>query len=305
MDTVHFSAGAPPTVGTHAVITRVDDLQWQAVEDDRVIGHGEASRRPDGRVFLSIDTWHGAVFDRLATAMLADLPSPLYTMVDEADHDLTARWERAGLTVRRREREYLVATDPLVTGLDTAPAPSDVTILGLGAAREPALREVYEAVRAEIDACVGWDSMPVEVPARPDGAPTDPSKYAVAEVAVREGLRRRGIARAMLAEVLGALHRGGVEAASAEVRAARERRRGNGAWRMTKTAGAVEVEGTVVECLPNATFRVELENGHKVLAHISGKIRKRYIKIVLLDRVLVELSPYDLNRGRILFRYRT
>ncbi|WP_028934992.1 translation initiation factor IF-1 [Pseudonocardia spinosispora] len=74
---------------------------------------------------------------------------------------------------------------------------------------------------------------------------------------------------------------------------------------MTKTAGAIEVEGTVVECLPNALFRVELENGHKVLAHISGKIRKNYIKIVLLDRVLVGLSPYDLNRGRILFRYRS
>jgi ribosomal protein S18 acetylase RimI-like enzyme len=208
------------------------------MEDDRVIGHGEASRRPDGRVFLSIDTWHGTVFDRLATAMLADLPNPLYTMVDEADHDLTARWERAGLTVRRREREYLLATEPLVTGLDTAAPPAGVTILGLGAAREPALREVYEAVRAEVDARVGWDSMPVEVPARPVGAPMDPSKYAVAEaadryvglvrvaarrrhariglVAVREGLRRRGIARAMLAEVLGALHRGGVETASAE-----------------------------------------------------------------------------------------
>lgn len=74
---------------------------------------------------------------------------------------------------------------------------------------------------------------------------------------------------------------------------------------MAKKDGAIEVEGRVVEPLPNAMFRVELENGHKVLAHISGKIRKRYIKIVLLDRVLVELSPYDLNRGRILFRYRT
>ena len=74
---------------------------------------------------------------------------------------------------------------------------------------------------------------------------------------------------------------------------------------MTKTTGAIEVDGTVVDCLPNATFRVELENGHTVLAHISGKIRKNYIKIVLLDRVLVEISPYDLTRGRILFRYRT
>jgi translation initiation factor IF-1 len=74
---------------------------------------------------------------------------------------------------------------------------------------------------------------------------------------------------------------------------------------MARTSGGIEVEGTVVDCLPNATFRVELQNGHMVLAHISGKIRKNYIKIVLLDRVLVELSPYDLTRGRILFRHRT
>ncbi|GAA2824414.1 translation initiation factor IF-1 [Kribbella solani] len=64
------------------------------------------------------------------------------------------------------------------------------------------------------------------------------------------------------------------------------------------------MEGIVVECLRNANFRVELSNGHKVLAHISGKIRKNYIKILPEDRVLVELSPYDLDRGRIIFRYR-
>ena len=67
----------------------------------------------------------------------------------------------------------------------------------------------------------------------------------------------------------------------------------------------IEVQGTVTECLRNATFRVVLDNGHVVLAHISGKIRKNYIRIVLEDRVLVELSPYDLDRGRITFRYRT
>lgn len=61
----------------------------------------------------------------------------------------------------------------------------------------------------------------------------------------------------------------------------------------------------MVECLRNATFKVELQNGHQVLAHISGKIRKNYIKILPFDRVLVELSPYDLTRGRILYRYRT
>ncbi len=66
---------------------------------------------------------------------------------------------------------------------------------------------------------------------------------------------------------------------------------------------AIEVEGTVVECLPNAMFRVELPNGHRVLAHISGKIRKHYIRILLGDRVLIELSPYDLSRGRITYRF--
>jgi translation initiation factor IF-1 len=67
---------------------------------------------------------------------------------------------------------------------------------------------------------------------------------------------------------------------------------------------AIEVEGVVVEPLPNAMFRVELSNGHKVLAHISGKIRLHYIKILPGDRVLVELSPYDLSRGRITYRFK-
>lgn len=73
---------------------------------------------------------------------------------------------------------------------------------------------------------------------------------------------------------------------------------------MAKKEGAIEVEGRVVEPLPNAMFRVELENGHKVLAHISGKMRQHYIRILPEDRVVVELSPYDLTRGRIVYRYK-
>lgn len=65
---------------------------------------------------------------------------------------------------------------------------------------------------------------------------------------------------------------------------------------------AIEVEGKVIEPLPNAMFRVELENGHRVLAHISGKMRMHFIKILPGDRVTVELSPYDLTRGRITYR---
>lgn len=67
---------------------------------------------------------------------------------------------------------------------------------------------------------------------------------------------------------------------------------------------AIEVEGMVVEALPNATFRIELANGHKVLAHVSGKIRVHYIRVLPGDKVLVELSPYDLGRGRITYRFK-
>lgn len=66
----------------------------------------------------------------------------------------------------------------------------------------------------------------------------------------------------------------------------------------------IEVEGTVMEPLPNAMFQVELANGHKVLAHVSGKIRMNFIRILPGDRVTVELSPYDLTRGRITYRYK-
>jgi translation initiation factor IF-1 len=67
---------------------------------------------------------------------------------------------------------------------------------------------------------------------------------------------------------------------------------------------AIEVEGAVVEPLPNAMFRVELENGHRVLAHVSGKMRMNFIRILPGDRVKVELSPYDLSRGRITYRFK-
>jgi translation initiation factor IF-1 len=69
-------------------------------------------------------------------------------------------------------------------------------------------------------------------------------------------------------------------------------------------AGVIEVEGVVKEALPNTTFRVELENGHEILAHTSGKMRMNYIRILPGDKVKLELSPYDLTRGRIIYRYK-
>ncbi|MDX1601407.1 MAG: translation initiation factor IF-1 [Anaerolineales bacterium] len=73
---------------------------------------------------------------------------------------------------------------------------------------------------------------------------------------------------------------------------------------MAKKEEKVEMEGTVVEALPGTQFRVELDNGHEVLAYLSGKMRRYYIRILLGDRVRVEVSPYDLSRGRITYRYK-
>jgi translation initiation factor IF-1 len=89
-----------------------------------------------------------------------------------------------------------------------------------------------------------------------------------------------------------------------DVRAGGTKQRRQVAEDMPKKDGAIEIEGRVIEPLPNAMFRVELANGHKVLAHISGKMRQHYIRILPEDRVVVELSPYDLTRGRIVYRYK-
>ncbi|WP_239157102.1 GNAT family N-acetyltransferase [Actinocatenispora thailandica] len=222
------------------MITRVGEGQWHALEDDLVVGRGHAARRPDGRLFVSIDAWHDATFDRLAEAMLAALPAPLYTVVDEADADLTAGWQRAGFTIRRREWEYVVPTDPRSTGLGEILPPPGVTIVPAGQADEGLLRALDRAIRAEVEASVGWwQSMPAEVlPHRDGDTIVDPSKYAVAAapdrylglirvvtvirprvglLAVRSGEQRRGIARALLAHALGSLHRSGYTVASAEV----------------------------------------------------------------------------------------
>ena len=221
----------PVEFGRAVLISRVATGQWHALEDDLVVGRGEASRRPDGRLFVSIDAWHDESFGRLAEAMLADLPRPLHTVVDEADHDLTARWRRAGFTTRRREWEYAVPTRP-----DSAPTPPGITIKGFGTAASAPLRALDQTIRAEVAAGLGWPDMPAEILVRPI---LDPSKYAVAAehdhyvgllritmvtrlpriglIAVRADRQRRGIGRALLAHALGALHHVGKQTAAAEV----------------------------------------------------------------------------------------
>lgn len=236
MDTKPYTSGLSETA---VMITRVADRQWHALDDDLVVGRGYAKHRPDGRLFVSIDAWHDAAFDRLAEAMLAALPAPLYTVVDEADVELTAGWRRAGFTIRRREWEYAVPTDPRITGLDQVLPPPGVTIVPAGQADEGLLRAVDHAIRDEVEATIGRQSMPAEVIPRPEGDTiVDPSKYAVAAasdhylglirvvtvnrpriglVAVRAGKQRRGIARSLLAHALGTLHNSGFTEAWTEV----------------------------------------------------------------------------------------
>ncbi|MFJ9097310.1 GNAT family N-acetyltransferase [Streptomyces sp. NPDC102405] len=236
MNTTPFTSGLSENA---VMITRVADRQWHALDDDLVVGRGHAQHRPDGRLFVSIDAWHDSIFDRLAEAMLAELPAPLYTVVDEADVELTAGWRRAGFTVRRREWEYIVLTDPRVTGLESVMPPAGVTIVPAGQADEGLLRAVDRAIRDEVEATVGWQSMPAEVIPRPEGDTiVDPSQYAVAAgpdrylglirvvtvirpriglIAVRADERRLGIARALLAHALETLHSSGAAAAWTEV----------------------------------------------------------------------------------------
>jgi GNAT superfamily N-acetyltransferase len=230
-----------PVPSRHAmVVTRVADGQWHVLDDDLVAGRGHAVRRPDGRLFVSIDAWHHAAFDLLAEATPAILPAPLYTVVDEADLEAAADWQRAGFAIRRREWEFVVPTDPHVTGLDAVLAPPGVRIVPAGAADEGLLRALDRAIRGEVEAGAGWASMPAQVRPRPAGTSiVDPSRYTVAAasdrylglirlvtatrrpriglIAVRADEQRRGIARALLSHALGTLHRTGIAAASAEV----------------------------------------------------------------------------------------
>jgi ribosomal protein S18 acetylase RimI-like enzyme len=222
------------------MITRVAEVQWEAVANDRIVGHGDVSHRPDGRLFVSIDVWQDAIFDQLAAAMLADLPEPLYTLVGEADQGLKSSWERLGFTVGRREWEYVLPTDSCETGLGALRLPAGATILPAGEADESLLRALDRAIREEVEATVGWRTMPAEVLAGPAGSTlVDPSKYAVAVrnaeyvglvrvvpvrrrariglIAIRADQRRHGIGQALLAHALGGLHRDGIDSAWAEV----------------------------------------------------------------------------------------
>lgn len=216
-----------------SLVTRISERHWHALDDDRVVGRGEVSPRPDGRRFLSIDAWHEADFFRLAEAMLASLPKPLYTVVDEDDVALLCRWESLGFGPRRREWEYVMATDPRLTGLGAVATPAGVTVT---APAEAPLRELNRTVRDEVDAAVGWHNMPAEVLAASD---LDLSRFIVANrkgeyvglariaplprqpriglIAVRAAFRRQGIGRALLAAVLDAAHRRRAATASADV----------------------------------------------------------------------------------------
>ncbi|XVV03427.1 GNAT family N-acetyltransferase [Actinosynnema sp. CA-248983] len=198
MNTSRFTAGGPAVE-----ITRPEPGLWHALDDDRVAGHGEATTRPDGRVFLTVDAWHRSVFDRLAHTMLADLPGPVHTVVDGADHELLAAWHEAGLTIGRREWDYVLPT------ATTRVLPPGLTI---------------QAASGE-DAFVRDACDPVEFPAT-HAVATEDGEYRglvrvirvrvarIDLVSLPAAHRRRGIGRALVTHALGAL---GVDVAYARV----------------------------------------------------------------------------------------
>ncbi|MFE0461649.1 GNAT family N-acetyltransferase [Kitasatospora sp. NPDC058965] len=237
MNTTHPLSHSPERA---ARVVRVSDTEWQALVGDTVVGRGDAARRPDGRLFISVDAWQGPLFDRIARAVLADLPAPVHTVVDDSDADAAAAWERVGFAPARRERGYRVPCDPQLGGLGDARPPAGVTVLPAGAAQEGPLRALDRVVHREVEAAGGWRTMPAQVlPCPPGTSVVDPSKYAVAQyrdqyvgllrvgpltreprvglLAVRADWRRRGVGRALLAHSLGALHRRGTTTAWAEV----------------------------------------------------------------------------------------
>lgn len=222
------------------MVERLAHDRWHAVDDGLTVGRGDASRRPDGRLFVSVDAWHAPVFDRVAAMMVRDLPRPLYAVVDGADSESASNWERAGFTVARREWQYVVPTDPQVTGLDAVKAPAGVTIVPAGEADGDLLRAVDDAIRHEVETTGGWSTMQAEVAPYPERtALTEPSTYAAAVqdgrylglvratsgprrariglIAVLADQRRRGIGRALLAHALSALHHSGIASVAVDV----------------------------------------------------------------------------------------
>lgn len=221
-------------------VSRLSRMQWRATDHTRVVGQADATERPDGRIFISVDAWNDVAFDRLAAAMLTDLQGPLHTIVDESDSDLLASWKRHGLVPRRTELEFWVPTShEAVTGALASP-PAGITLVPFGMADGSQLYELDRRIRREVEAASGWHTMPAEVLPRPDRRTViDPARYAVAErdsryvglvrvtgrprqprlglLAVRSDEQGRGVGRILLAFALHSLREQGIEGATTEV----------------------------------------------------------------------------------------
>jgi hypothetical protein len=122
------SAGAAQAI----TLTRVNQTHWRATADNLVVGQADASDRPDGRTFISIDAWNDAAFDQLADRILTDLDGRLYTVVDDTDPALLAKWKQHGLQPRRRERDYVLPTSGDAVGAALASPPAGVTLVTFG-----------------------------------------------------------------------------------------------------------------------------------------------------------------------------
>jgi ribosomal protein S18 acetylase RimI-like enzyme len=254
------------TVSRGIEVVRVSPgVHWHALEDDVVVGRGYGLHRPDGRVLVSADTWRDDVFEVLAETMAKDLGGPVFTVVDEDDREHLGRWSALGFVDHRREDEFVVPTDPAVTGLDGAVPPPGYDLVGADAADEDRLRELDDRIRGDVPGSAGWVSSPEAFHAAVyDPRWFDPATHLVAVrdgayaglvrvaggrrlprlglVGVLPGHRRRGLARSLLAAAFRPLHERGVTQVGAEADATNEPSqallRGIGA---TRTGGAIEL----------------------------------------------------------------
>lgn len=246
-------------------VTRTDPNVWQATLGGNFAGRGDLTYWPDGRIFISIDSWHDHVFDRLAEAMLETVPGQVYTLADSGDLDVVSSWQRAGLVVSHHWFDYTIPTEIVEAGTE---APRDDLVF-CSAEKAPlgAVAELEQSVRAELTETGGWVQTPLEVRGGTRGQLIPDLSQCVliggecagfvrvrplfrsarlthrvrlGLVAIRPEYRRQGLARALLRHTLVGLAQAGFHTAHAEVA-----ERNVAAIALTQGLGAIPVATTV------------------------------------------------------------
>ena len=223
-------------------VTRTDPDVWQATLGGNCAGRGDLTHWPDGRIFISIDSWQDHVFDRLAETMLETVPGQVYTLADSGDQHVVNSWQRAGLVISQRRFDYTIPTEVFVAGVETPR--DDLVFCSAEKAPLGAIAELEQSVRAELAETGGWVQTPLEVRGGTRGrlipdlsqcvlvggecagfvrvrplfrSERSTHRARLGLVAIRPEYRRQGLARALLRHTLVELALAGFHTAHAEV----------------------------------------------------------------------------------------